>query len=259
MKRRTVQTYRAAGRRDALLPAPGSVANRSQWTHNWETRLPFWGAQEGIAPRAGRQLLRARRLPGRPDGRRRCCSSSLTPSPPAETGPRPYLAPQQDRSRGRRLREALRGSPQEAAGLREGLGPRPPSPLGRCVLHCRRPSVCPSSTNVRARSGLGGGGGGVGKGGGARSMRGAAGGRPGLRPPRRAPPGFCLDSPRTDAEALLLRVPVRMLPGFWSQWSIHRSPPRGQEGQHWALRPSSHQPLHLPTPAPSPRPTLQGS
>lgn len=194
MKRRTVQTYRAAGRRDALWPAPGSAANRSQWTHNWENPAAFLGLPGRDSPEGRPPALRARCLPGRPDGRR--CSSSLTPLPPEETGPRPYLAPQRDQSRSRRLRAALRGNPLEAAGAPGRFGASS-SVTAREVRSALPSSLCLSGQHQRSGTER------VGRGRwrrgkrGARSMRGAAGGRPGQRPPRRAPPGFCRGSPRT--------------------------------------------------------------
>lgn len=258
MKRRTVQTYHPAGRLDALLSAPGSVANRRQWTHNWETPLPFWGAQEGIAPRAGRQLSELAASQGFPTAA--AAATAAAPSPPRHLrrrGPAPTWRPSRTEAEAAASEKPSGAAPKSLRGSGKvwGLVLRHRSGGAFCTGVIPL-SVCPSSTNVRAQNGLGGGGGGVGKGG-ARSMRGAAGGRPGQRPPLRAPPGFCLSSPRT-------------LEHFCSESGPHAfralvsvvDPPQSPKGTGGAtLGFTSIQSATPPfTDSPPPlRPTLQGS
>lgn len=95
MKRRTVQTYQAAGRWDALLPAPGSVANRSQWTHTGRPGCLSGAPRKGVAPRAGRQLSELAASQGVPTAAA-AAAAAAAPSPPRHLrrrGPAPTWRP----------------------------------------------------------------------------------------------------------------------------------------------------------------------
>lgn len=197
MKRRTVQTYQAAGRRDALLPAPGSVANPSQWTRTGKPSCLSGASGNGVAPRAASpQSLPPPRASRRPAAA--AAAAAAAPSPPRHLrrrGPAPTWRPSRTKAEAAASEKPSGAAPRR----RRGSG----KVLGLFLRHRSGDAFCTAVVRLSVHpapmfglSGLGGGGGGVGKGG-ARSMRGAAGGRPGQRPPRRAPPGFCLGSPRT--------------------------------------------------------------